>query len=230
MSMKHDGSNPELHQEQGFTLIGVLMSAGILAILAMIGMKFFSNQMAARQQIRTMAASQGLEGAVAHDILSRINQNLNVNAPGCINLATSFQNAVLEGGARYRLISGVQLPASAPSYAKEAANRCRRRRQPSNLTSKLQNQIYFCVAFQSDANSPRDSFLQSRLAFAEVFFEMVDLQIGNPLSCRDYVIFRDNNRINFHGGSALVSYYWMQDGANQQNQFSKSRFLTFMTP
>lgn len=216
--------------EAGFTLVGFLVSAGILGIVAMIAMKFYSNQMSARQKIRTMTAVQSLEGGVTAEILSVWNENLNHNTTGCLDIQGTFNNVLLQAGSSYRFTKSLGVPDDAPDYMKQAQARCAQPRQPGNLTSSLDNQFYFCVAFTSDSSSPRDSFLNSRLAFAEVYFEMLDMHTGQPLSCSDYVINRNNTRLNFHGSSALVSYYWYQEGINSQNRFSKSRFLTFYSP
>lgn len=214
----------------GFTLIGVLISAGILSIMALLALKFFDHQMAAKQHIRTMGAVQSMEGGIASEILNRLNNALNANVNGCINLKSQFSNVLLEGGARYTFTTNIQLPANAPDYMKQAQMRCRSPRQPANINNSQDNQIYFCLLFQGDNKSTREGFLASKLAFAEVYFELMDLQTGQRQSCREYVNNRNNDRVNFHGGSALLSYYWQQESLNQQNLFAKSRYLTFVTP
>ena len=217
----------KMRGEQGFTLTGVLFVVGILSLIAFAAMRFSEFEVAARRQIRSVETVRNMEGAVSQTILRHINRNL-AAVNGCINLANSFANLELENAASLRYTQAVPLPDRPPAFMQEAARRCRRPRLPASINNGNDNRIYFCVSFSRDVNSPQGTFLNSEIAFAEVYFELVDLQRGEPLSCSQYVATRDSAEQNFNGGSAMISFYWAPLQESPTQDIRKRRYLTFL--
>ncbi len=214
-------------EEAAFTLVGVMFALGIISLIAVAAMRFSEYEVAARRQIRSIETVRNMEGAVSQAILRQINQNLNATA-GCLNLNSSFNNLPLENAATLRATRAITLPTHAPQFMRDAANRCRRPRLPGNLSNSNENKIYFCVSFKRDLDSPIGTFLNAEIAFAEVYFEMIDLHRGTPLSCNSYVATRSSSEQNFNGGSAMISYYWAPLSDSPTQDIRKRRYLTFL--
>lgn len=224
---------PSKKGEAGFTLVGLVVSLGIVGIMTAVASQFFSQQMVARRYVETIAMSQGLEGGIATGVVLQLRDSLNTNTPGCINYQHIFQNSQLESDARLRFSETIPVPRSdaIPEDIRQAAQRCRASRKPSNTGNNQQNQFYFCVIFDQDSSARRGSLLNSPLAFAEIYFEMVDQQTSNPLSCQAFLQNKGNDRINFYGGTSLVNFYWLENvSSNRDLTFARSRFFSHVTP
>jgi type II secretory pathway pseudopilin PulG len=215
--------------EQGFSIIGVVVGISVLAVMALVAMRFFEHRVAAQRHIRSQAAVQTMEEGVANEILNLIHQNLNSAVNGCLRVANVFNNIPLEGGSSMFYSRQIEFPGThKPDYLTTAMRRCARPRLVQDRANSNDNKLRFCLQFNTSQNASLGSFLNSDAAFAEVYFEMVDLQTGDSMSCQEYVASRNHNRVGHNGGSAIVSLYWGHRQANGQMQYNKSRFLTFV--
>jgi hypothetical protein len=192
--------------EDGFGLIHVLVLMGVISLSAALYFQARSQSMRAARIIDSSKSVLDLNGALTAELTALV-RTVQPSAPGCLDLAAEANGRALTktfGTSKLTytqdVLNAQWLPSGLEATEKNRltaamnespllrapAQRCRRPRLPQSSNNPAANTFYFCLNASQDSTAPAGSFLNSRFAFIEVGWNLINLHTGAPLSCENF--------------------------------------------
>ncbi|HET9237744.1 MAG TPA: hypothetical protein VFO10_10860 [Oligoflexus sp.] len=209
------------NSEAGFSMIQVLISVAVLSLAIFLYFQAQSRSQSARKIMDSSLASGDVKEAFIAEISTMIRQ-ISPATPGCLdyaaqlnarplvksfgNSALSFTNAVSAGNWISNDLDAAEkqkVQAKVNGTFAEVVKRCQTPQRPGNPNAGNDNKFYLCMNIRSDANAPKNTFLNAPLAFAEVGWTLTNLHNGNPDSCADFAAASKSA-----GAQVFYTLYW----------------------
>ncbi len=219
--------SPHSQGEQGFSLISVLIIMGIVLMAILIIANSRVNHQTTQKAIKLKQSYADINQALVNDIVNLVHTNISATAP-CLSVSTIAVNinaGKVVNASTPSYIFTKALPVNVSTWPKahvDAAARCVTPRIPSNGNSDADNRIYFCIRLGQDATAPKDSIMNSSLAFAEVAVEMIDLQTQQAISCDNYSKKKIDPKDGSAGMAVTMALYWQAQTGNRTNFSQKA--------
>lgn len=193
--------------DSGVSLIGLLVLIGVIGVMALGFMKNHSFNIQVQNLIRSKRSTQESKQGFESALISAIRTD------SCVAPASVFNNTSVGGSGSFtyktNVIPGVDLTKITPPATRirisGAKNRCLAPRSSADDT-------YFCVEFSRTGTTPKGSFLAGGAAFAEVLWEHVNFQTGQPVTCAVA-----NAAPATHGARLIYSIYWLTTSSEGNN-------------
>ncbi len=199
--MSLNKGRPQWSDESGFSLVGILVSIAVLSVCVLMFSQARQYSLKSRKNIDSVAMVGDVNDAVVAEI-SKIVRLVDTANPGCLDYAAQITNRPFLSSA---LNFSTTLNNSAGFSTKLAekdktrlleilgsdtyqgvVNRCRSPLRPASGTDPAQNLFHLCMTIKQDASAPSGSFLNAPYAFAEVGWQLINIQTGANMSCADF--------------------------------------------
>ncbi|WP_141736083.1 hypothetical protein [Oligoflexus tunisiensis] len=208
--------------EAGFSLIQVLVSLALLSLCVGLFFQARSTSFKARKSADSAATITDVNDAFVSE-LSAIIRDVDASTPGCLDYVGQITDRRLAKSSDASTITHstnvVQpqfIAAGLDSKSRDslqsqfgqeplrsAIKRCMSPRQPANASQPNANIFYLCMNMKQDDAAPAGSFLNAPFAFAEVGWQLVNLQTGANMSCTDFA-----SADKSAGARVYYSIYW----------------------
>lgn len=204
--------------EAGFSLVAILVvMAVVLASILMISQAKFQQQ-GTQKALKVKQSYTDVNQSLITDVVSKLHTQLKASAT-CPTPNAVFTNLTLSGDAKYSASQTINVTSGAPAVHSDAAKRCSGK---VDVPGTGGNRYHFCVKLQPDTSAPKDSILNSKLAFAEFAIELIDLQTQAAITCQVYNTKANDPRDGSAGMAVTMALYWENAvGAGKKSTFSQ---------
>ncbi|SMF12655.1 type II secretion system protein [Pseudobacteriovorax antillogorgiicola] len=179
--------------EAGFTLLQVIVMVSLLAVVATMVFRASVQSNQAKKIIRAGQNYEDINQLFINELAAVLKNPAGTQcfAPNDFSKPLSAGLSASEMKHTKNIEAGVSKDVKAAmsrsSSIGKALDRCKDRvRTITNGSSATDNKLHFCLKFDQVATAPRNSFLNSEHAFAEVAIHLKDFHSDSDLSCADY--------------------------------------------
>ncbi len=213
--------SPNLRGQDGFNLVSVLVSLGLISMLGMLASRAYISSKQVKQSLKAGESYEQVQDVLVDSLKTFVKTKVSKSDDPCADPSGFFGThpflRKFEGKfetVRSARPSSVNANAwnevfgnafNAKSFAGTALNRC------SNTELGINGRFHFCLSVQRDENAPTGSILRSPFAFVEVAVQLFDLQVGTPITCSMYL---ETSR-KTAGASVDYLMFWLtENGSN----------------
>ena len=208
-----------LRNQEGFSLISLLLGISILSISAMAVTKFVSNQRIGQKRIANQLSVLDYYDSFQSAVTESLKQHFTTEQ-SCSDLTSSLSNVAITDQATFSATTEIT---SSPSHSKHlrAIERCK-------SPKYTQNMAYFCIEIEKDTGTRKGSFLNGEdNSFAEVFVQILNTTNGDRVDCQDFQdgeqLITDINDLSTNTSHTLdihYSIYWSSAPKGNPNKRS----------
>jgi hypothetical protein len=214
-------TSSESGSQAGFSLIQVLVSVAVLSLCVGLFFQARSTSYKARKSVDSAATITDVNDAFVSEVTALIRE-LDPATSGCFDyseingrpLAKTSGTSTLTYSTNVVQSQFIAADLDAKSRGslqtqfnqdplRAAIKRCMSPRKPPNSTQPNANVFYLCMNLKKDTSAPAGSFLNAPFAFAEVGWQLVNLQTGANMSCTDFA-----NASKAAGARVYYSIHW----------------------
>lgn len=181
---------PFLKKNSGASLVSVLVSIGVAAIIISMSAVAYRNMTFERRLIQSKKSYREVEDALKNIVIENLRRTISSgNCSRPANVSDLVDGSI--GAMTAKSVNGIALQTNNSALAKkllplrEAATRC----ATPVFPAATGNTFRFCLQLSAGPGARKsspDSFMGSRDTFAEIQATMMDFTTGQPVTCAQF--------------------------------------------